>query len=42
MESRPVGQGGDVQADNPGWWMIHCHNAFHLEAGMATSLAYVQ
>ena len=25
----------DVQADNPGQWMIHCHNACHLEAGMA-------
>jgi FtsP/CotA-like multicopper oxidase with cupredoxin domain len=32
----------DVQADNPGRWMIHCHNAFHLESGMATSLDYVQ
>ena len=31
----------DVQADNPGQWMIHCHNAFHLESGMATSLSYV-
>lgn len=30
------------QADNPGEWMIHCHNAYHLEAGMATVLSYVQ
>jgi FtsP/CotA-like multicopper oxidase with cupredoxin domain len=32
----------DVDADNPGQWMIHCHNTYHLEAGMATSLSYVQ
>ncbi len=30
------------QANNPGEWMIHCHNAYHLEAGMATVLSYVQ
>ena len=28
------------QANNPGDWMIHCHNAYHLEAGMATVLSY--
>lgn len=28
------------QADNPGTWMLHCHNAYHLEAGMATLLNY--
>ena len=27
-------------ADNPGSWMLHCHNAYHLESGMATVLAY--
>ena len=27
-------------ADNPGNWMLHCHNAYHLESGMATVLAY--
>ncbi|ORV75499.1 oxidase [Mycobacterium gastri] len=27
-------------ADNPGTWMIHCHNAYHQEAGMMTSLNY--
>ena len=27
-------------ADNPGRWMLHCHNAYHLESGMATVLAY--
>ncbi|MGB3734849.1 MAG: multicopper oxidase family protein [Ilumatobacter sp.] len=30
------------QANNPGDWMIHCHNAYHLEAGMATTLSYVE
>ncbi len=28
------------QANNPGTWMLHCHNAYHLEAGMATLLKY--
>lgn len=27
-------------ADNPGIWMIHCHNSYHQEAGMMTSLNY--
>ena len=27
-------------ADNPGIWMIHCHNAYHQEAGMMTTLNY--
>ncbi|KZS60532.1 oxidase [Mycobacterium ostraviense] len=27
-------------ADNPGIWMIHCHNTYHQEAGMMTSLNY--
>jgi FtsP/CotA-like multicopper oxidase with cupredoxin domain len=27
-------------ADNPGDWMIHCHNAYHQEAGMMTTLDY--
>lgn len=25
-------------ADNPGIWMLHCHNTYHQEAGMMTSL----
>ncbi len=29
-----------LQANNPGEWMLHCHNAYHLEAGMATVLSY--
>jgi multicopper oxidase len=28
------------EADNPGRWMIHCHNAYHAEAGMMTLLGY--
>jgi FtsP/CotA-like multicopper oxidase with cupredoxin domain len=30
----------DLQADNPGQWMLQCHNAYHAEAGMMTLLAY--
>ena len=28
------------QAANPCQWMLHCHNAHHLDAGMATILSY--
>jgi FtsP/CotA-like multicopper oxidase with cupredoxin domain len=28
-------------ANNPGWWFFHCHNLYHLAAGMATSVKYV-
>ncbi len=27
-------------ADNPGAWMMHCHNIFHAEAGMMATLGY--
>jgi FtsP/CotA-like multicopper oxidase with cupredoxin domain len=27
-------------ADNPGLWMIHCHNVYHAEAGMMAVLGY--
>ena len=27
-------------ADNPGRWAFHCHNLYHLEAGMMTTLRY--
>ena len=27
-------------ADNPGLWMVHCHNIYHAEAGMMTLLGY--
>jgi FtsP/CotA-like multicopper oxidase with cupredoxin domain len=30
----------DLRADNPGRWMVHCHNAYHAEAGMMTRLDY--
>lgn len=26
----------DFDADNPGRWINHCHNTYHLESGMAT------
>lgn len=28
-------------ADNPGLWMLHCHNTYHQEAGMMTSVDYI-
>ena len=30
----------ELAADNPGQWMMHCHNAYHAEAGMMTVLGY--
>jgi len=30
----------DLQADNPGQWATHCHNIYHAEAGMMTTLSY--
>lgn len=27
-------------ADNPGIWMLHCHNGYHMDAGMMTTLNY--
>jgi FtsP/CotA-like multicopper oxidase with cupredoxin domain len=30
----------DLVADNPGDWMLHCHNGYHQEAGMMTRLDY--
>jgi FtsP/CotA-like multicopper oxidase with cupredoxin domain len=32
----------DLDATNPGQWMVHCHNAYHGEAGMMSVLSYVQ
>lgn len=32
----------DVQTDNPGQWLLHCHNIYHGELGMMTVLSYVQ
>lgn len=30
----------DLAANNPGQWMIHCHNTYPAESGMATILGY--
>ncbi|AEV71070.1 putative multicopper oxidase [Mycolicibacterium rhodesiae NBB3] len=30
----------DFDTNNPGRWITHCHNTYHLEAGMATFLEY--
>jgi FtsP/CotA-like multicopper oxidase with cupredoxin domain len=30
----------DLDATNPGQWMLHCHNAYHQEAGMMTVMSY--
>lgn len=30
----------DFEADNPGLWVVHCHNIYHAEAGMMTGLTY--
>jgi FtsP/CotA-like multicopper oxidase with cupredoxin domain len=27
-------------ADNPGHWAFHCHNLYHMQAGMMTSVKY--
>jgi len=32
----------DFDADNPGQWLAHCHNAYHLATGMATIVSYLQ
>ncbi|MBW3552270.1 MAG: multicopper oxidase domain-containing protein, partial [Gemmatimonadetes bacterium] len=30
----------DFTADNPGDWLFHCHNLYHMEAGMARVVRY--
>ncbi|MBB1259056.1 multicopper oxidase family protein [Streptomyces alkaliterrae] len=32
----------DFDADNPGLWMVHCHNVYHAESGMMTTLGYLK
>lgn len=32
----------DFDADNPGRWMIHCHNVYHFAAGMTAPIRYVR
>ena len=29
------------RADNPGWWMIHCHELYHSRGGMMILLHYI-
>lgn len=29
-----------VVADNPGTFLLHCHNDLHMEGGLATTLSY--
>ncbi len=31
----------DFQVDNPGQWLVHCHNTYHGESGMMTVLSCV-
>ena len=28
-------------ASNPGWWALHCHLLYHMDAGMFTTIKYV-
>ena len=30
----------DLDADNPGQWALHCHNIYHAETGMMTTVSY--
>ncbi|MGH9222594.1 MAG: multicopper oxidase family protein [Acidimicrobiales bacterium] len=32
----------DFVADNPGQWMLHCHNLYHQSGGMMTTVSYVR
>ncbi|MGV4924173.1 multicopper oxidase family protein [Streptomyces sp. BHT-5-2] len=32
----------EFDADNPGLWMLHCHNVYHSESGMMTILGYLR
>ncbi|WP_217441176.1 multicopper oxidase family protein [Nocardia barduliensis] len=31
----------DLDTDNPGQWLVHCHNVYHGEAGMMSVMSYV-
>jgi len=37
MQSLPV----DLEAVNPGQWLLHCHNTYHHELGMMAVLSYL-
>jgi FtsP/CotA-like multicopper oxidase with cupredoxin domain len=30
----------EFAADNPGRWLFHCHNLYHMELGMARVVEY--
>jgi FtsP/CotA-like multicopper oxidase with cupredoxin domain len=30
----------DLVADNPGTFLLHCHNDLHMDGGLMTTLAY--
>ena len=32
----------DLMANNPGTWFFHCHNLYHMEAGMGRLVRYVR
>jgi FtsP/CotA-like multicopper oxidase with cupredoxin domain len=32
----------EFNADNPGQWIVHCHNAYHAERGMIGLFSYVR
>ncbi|MEU9758595.1 multicopper oxidase family protein [Streptomyces sp. NPDC047985] len=32
----------EFEADNPGLWMLHCHNIYHSEVGMMSVLGYLR
>jgi FtsP/CotA-like multicopper oxidase with cupredoxin domain len=32
----------DIEGDNPGQWLLHCHNIYHGESGMMTVLSYAE
>ena len=32
----------DLQANNPGQWLVHCHNVYHGMLGMMTVVSYVE
>jgi FtsP/CotA-like multicopper oxidase with cupredoxin domain len=38
----PIGSAVTIafDADNPGNWLLHCHNLLHMATGMMTEVAY--
>jgi FtsP/CotA-like multicopper oxidase with cupredoxin domain len=32
--------GISFDADNPGRWLFHCHNLYHMATGMMTEVVY--